>query len=108
MHWRRQARAEGRELAPVWDERRRANWRKRYALTRGASDAEAFDYRAVYERDGWVCGICTEPVDREASWPDPLSASLDHVMPVSRGGTHSPDNAQCAHLICNVRKGAAA
>lgn len=108
MHWRRAARADGREKAPLWDERRRAHWKKRYALTRGAPDATSFDYREVFERDGWVCGICTEPVDPEATWPDPLSASLDHVVPVSRGGVHVPENAQCAHLVCNVQKGARA
>lgn len=105
MHWRRWARASGREEAPVWDERRRANWKRRYALTRGAEAAESFDYFEIYERDGWVCGICEASVDRNVEWPDPLSVSLDHVVPVSLGGVHTRDNAQCAHLVCNLRKG---
>lgn len=105
MHWRRLARAEGREKADVWDERRRSNWKKRYALTRGAPEAESFDYRAIHERDDWVCGICGEAVDPELKWPDPMSASLDHIVPVSQGGVHSPANAQCSHLTCNVHKG---
>lgn len=92
----------------MWDDRRRANWRKRYALTRGAPEAEAFDYREVYERDGWTCGICAEPVDADLAWPDPMSVSLDHIVPVSAGGAHAPENAQCSHLVCNVQKGARA
>lgn len=104
MHWRRWARETGRERPPEWDERRRANWKKRYALSRGASRAERFEYSEIFERDGWVCGICGDPVDRRLEWPDPMSVSLDHVFPVSKGGEHSRENAQCAHLRCNVRK----
>lgn len=107
-HYRRWERENGKASPPKWDEKRRAAWKARYALTRGAADAESFDYREVYERDGWVCGICQKPVDSELRWPDPMSVSLDHVVPVSRGGRHSRDNAQCAHLCCNVSKGAAA
>jgi len=35
-----------------------------------------------------------------------LAASLDHRIPISRGGEHSRANAQTSHLGCNVRKGA--
>jgi 5-methylcytosine-specific restriction endonuclease McrA len=30
-----------------------------------------------------------------------MSASLDHIVPVSLGGAHVPGNVQLAHLICN-------
>ena len=106
MHWRRKARAEGRELSDPWSERRKANWKKRDAIKRGAASSEAFSYREIYERDEWTCGICAGPVDRSLEWPDPMSVSLDHVIPLSKGGAHAPANAQCAHLVCNVRKGA--
>lgn len=106
MHWRRAARAEGRELPDPWSERRKANWKRREAIKRGAASSEAFSYRDVYERDEWTCGICAGPVDRSLEWPEPKSVSLDHVIPLSKGGAHAPANAQCAHLVCNVRKGA--
>jgi hypothetical protein len=108
IQYNRESRADGRQAPPKWDDKARARWKARYALTRGAPDAESFDYREVYDRDGWVCGICSNPVDPEAKWPDPMSVSLDHIIPVSWGGRHSRDNAQCSHLRCNVRKGAAA
>ena len=69
------------------------------------ADAVAFNPVNIFERDGWVCGICREAVDAALEWPDPRSASLDHVVPLTKGGAHSPDNAQCAHLACNVSKG---
>ncbi|WP_239701690.1 HNH endonuclease [Yimella sp. NH-Cas1] len=71
-----------------------------------AATAERFDPREVYERDGWVCGLCGEAVDRSLRWPDLMSPSLDHVTPLIANGEHSRANTQLAHWICNVRKGA--
>ncbi len=45
-----------------------------------------------------VCGICGSEVVRE-------EASIDHIYPLSRGGSHTWDNIQLAHLSCNQRKG---
>lgn len=67
---------------------------------------ESFDRREIFERDGWICGLCSERVDPAVQHPDPASASLDHVIPIALGGEHSRGNAQLAHLSCNVRKGA--
>jgi 5-methylcytosine-specific restriction endonuclease McrA len=60
----------------------------------------------IYERDGWVCKLCQHPVDKGLSWPHTESASLDHVVPLSRGGDHVRANVQLAHLGCNIAKGA--
>jgi HNH endonuclease len=58
----------------------------------------------VFERDGWICGLCHEPVDREARWPAAESPSLDHIVPLALGGPHIYENVQCAHFGCNVIK----
>ena len=104
MHYKRWARSEGRLSAPNWDERRKANHQKRRAL-KLALPAEPIRAVDVYERDEWTCGLCSEPVDRLCAWPDPKSPSLDHVLPLSKGGHHVMENVQLAHLDCNVRKG---
>lgn len=88
-----------------WNEAAKARDHRRRALKAGAT-VEDFKHVEVFERDGWVCGICSEPVDRELKFPDPMSVSLDHVIPLANGGEHSRANTQCAHLSCNVRKGA--
>lgn len=106
MHYKRQARADGRIAPEPWNDRRRNSYHARRALKAGASAGEPFSNIDVFNRDGWVCGICSEPVSVEAVYPDPLSASLDHVVPLSLGGAHSLENVQLAHLSCNVRKGA--
>lgn len=106
MHYKRFMRANGAawESDSEWSDRRRSNYHKRRALKRKlpADDIRPLD---VFERDGWVCGICAAPVDRDLQWPDEMSASLDHVVPLSRGGHHVLSNVQLAHLGCNIRKG---
>jgi len=67
--------------------------------------AERFSPAEIYERDGWICGICDVEIDRELKYPDPMSVSLDHVTPLSLGGPHTRANTRPAHLECNVRRG---
>lgn len=52
-----------------------------------------------------VCGICGKPVDFSLKFPHPLSATVDHIIPVSKGG-HPTDinNLQLAHRCCNRAK----
>ena len=59
----------------------------------------------IYERDQWICQLCDEKVDKFLKWPDSLSPSLDHIIPLSKGGSHTMKNVQCAHLICNIKAG---
>jgi 5-methylcytosine-specific restriction endonuclease McrA len=65
---------------------------------------EEFSRSAVFERDQWRCGICGQKVDRLLKWPDPMSATLDHVVPISLGGEHSAANTRLAHARCNIRR----
>ena len=83
-------------------ERGRAGASKRRAL-KLAAFVEDVSHEAVFERDQWRCQLCGGETSGE--WPDPLSASLDHIMPLSKGGEHSYANTQCAHLRCNIQKG---
>jgi 5-methylcytosine-specific restriction endonuclease McrA len=60
---------------------------------------EKIDYRLVLELHGGICGICGTPVD-------PDCYHVDHVVALANGGTHTYDNVQPAHPLCNQRKGA--
>lgn len=53
-----------------------------------------------------VCGICGRPVDKTLKYPHPLSACIDHIIPIDQGG-HPSDmqNLQLAHWTCNRQKG---
>lgn len=69
-----------------------------------AATVEDFAPRQVYERDDWLCRLCRRPIDPAIAWPDPMSPSVDHRVPLAKGGEHSMANAQAAHLGCNSRK----
>ncbi|MGW7617417.1 HNH endonuclease [Streptomyces antimycoticus] len=103
-----------------YDKRRRAeqgHWRLRYPEAAALADArrrmlieravkgEPFAPKDVHERDQWTCGLCRRPVDPGLAWPHPMSASVDHILPLSQGGSHTLANVQCAHLSCNCSKG---
>lgn len=78
--------------------------RHRRARIAGAT-VEVFASQEIYERDKWRCGICGEWVNSQLVFPTPRSASLDHIIPITKGGGHSRANTQLAHLVCNMRKG---
>lgn len=60
--------------------------------------------KRVFERDGWLCQLCRRPLRRDVAVPHPLAPTLDHIIPLARGGEHSYRNVQAAHFICNSRK----
>jgi HNH endonuclease len=62
----------------------------------------------ILERDSWECqipGCQLGPIPLLAAWPDPLSPSVDHIMPLSLGGDDVQGNKRAAHLACNVQRG---
>ena len=62
---------------------------------------------AVIKRDGYICQICgkpTDPNDREWGTIGPMFPTVDHIIALANGGTHTWDNVQCAHAICNSYK----
>lgn len=65
---------------------------------------ESISRKRVFERDSWKCGICLCQIDKAAKYPDLKSASLDHIIPIAKGGSHTYDNVQAAHFICNSFK----
>lgn len=73
------------------------NVRRRRARLAGVL-SERIDTAVLRARSDGRCGICGElligPVE------------VDHVIPIAQGGTHTYDNVQLTHPICNRRKGA--
>lgn len=52
-----------------------------------------------------ICGICGKPVDKSLKSPHPLSATVDHIIPIAKGGHPSDiENLQLAHRNCNRQK----
>ncbi|MEE1617233.1 HNH endonuclease [Brachybacterium sp. J153] len=62
-----------------------------------------FSYRAVHERDHWTCAYCGRSVSKTPA-SEALLATVDHILPVSRGGPSSWLNLVSACKECNNRK----
>jgi len=77
--------------------------RKHRALKR-TLQVQTINEKIIYLRDGWICQICKKRVDKRFKYPNPMCASLDHIMPLSKGGTHIYANVQLAHFACNSGK----
>jgi 5-methylcytosine-specific restriction endonuclease McrA len=87
-------------------ERSRQKNRRRRAQVRGAG-TEPYTVGEIAARDKFRCGLCAGRVPMGKTWPHPQSPVIDHVVPLSRGGSDLRANVQLAHSICNARKGAA-
>jgi hypothetical protein len=70
----------------------------------GTKGTPVYIRRMVAERDNWVCQLCGLPVDASLRFPNRMSATVDHVVPLAKGGSKDIANLQCAHLGCNSRK----
>ena len=51
-----------------------------------------------------ICGICGQPIDKSLKYPHPMSPTVDHIIPCTRGGSDELDNLQLAHRKCNRLK----
>lgn len=70
-------------------------------------------HRLQYERNKKIifasqttCAICGKPVNFSLRYPNPMCATVDHIIPIAKGGHPSDlDNMQLAHFRCNLLKG---
>lgn len=67
----------------------------------------------LIKRDKSICYLCGKPVDLNdykivngRKKPLKMYPTIDHVIPLIKGGSHSWDNVKLAHLHCNASKGA--
>jgi len=58
--------------------------------------------RQVLERDGRTCWICD--AQTVSTMNHPRAASLDHVIPLARGGGNELDNLRIACRACNTER----
>jgi 5-methylcytosine-specific restriction endonuclease McrA len=76
---------------------------------------EFYREKDVIERYGKICHICNKDIDINAprsgktagklklNWENGLH--IDHVIPISKGGTDTLDNVRPSHAKCNLSKG---
>lgn len=100
----RKRRAAGLDKRP-WSETRIENRERRRARMKGAYVGPKAPRYKIADRDGWICRLCGEAIPRVVKHGHPLYLTIDHIIPLAKGGEHSPSNVQAAHAICNYSKG---
>ena len=97
-----------RESARERHKGRRDNHRHR-ARKYGSEYDPSVTLKKLIKRDGMRCAICGGMCDwGDRSWSKytgPLYPSIDHIIPMAKGGPHTWSNVQVAHIICNSEKG---
>lgn len=77
---------------------------RRRAKKKGC-EREKFSFISVCEEQDWKCSICGKPMNWTLTGNDPNAISLDHVIGLAQGGSHTRKNAAAAHRLCNSQKG---
>lgn len=81
----------------------RRNKRKRQDQM-GAAFVEDVELWDIYNRDEGICQICGLPVPDTNEPTNQWAATVDHILPLSKGGSHEKSNCQLAHRMCNSLK----
>lgn len=87
------------------------NAKRMYRSRRRALKSKAFVanvYRKkIFERDKYRCQLklpgC-QGIDKNKVVPHPKAPTEDHIIPLSKGGTHEPANVHTACFYCNAHK----
>lgn len=81
---------------------RKINARKNHAR-RGLGKLDISIYELA-DRDGERCNICRRKINLTLSGADPMGPTIDHLLPISMGGTNDPLNLALAHRKCNTSR----
>lgn len=70
----------------------------------------SFPRRMIFERDQHQCQLCGRKVLPKVTYRKsdgkihPRSPTIDHIVPMAKGGNHEPLNCQTACFVCNSLK----
>jgi len=83
--------------------RKKRQWQKAQAKRRKAGYLSVKIIQEVYEENikkygTLTCSLCLKAIEFGQD-------SIDHTIPLSKGGTHEKRNLSIAHIKCNQRKG---
>ena len=83
---------------------RRARDRIKGVRRRGYRSNYLVTHEEIAQRDNYTCQLCRKPVDMLLPRTSKFGATLDHKIPISKGGADTLENLQLAHWVCNNRK----
>jgi 5-methylcytosine-specific restriction endonuclease McrA len=83
------------------------HWDKRAAFYGVDLFDNSITLSRVIKKYNGICQICGKPVDLSAKEKGHIRRAyptVDHVVPISKGGGHTWENVQLAHMGCNAGK----
>lgn len=85
-------------------ENRRKETTRRSRIVKNGKVNWDISIERLIKRDGLKCYLCEEDVIIKVDSNHDYYPSIEHVVPVSKGGTHTWDNVRLAHRKCNYIK----
>lgn len=61
-------------------------------------------HRAIIRRGKPPCHLCGDAIDYQLPYLHPMEFTVDHVIPLARGGSDTLENKAPAHRSCNRAK----
>jgi 5-methylcytosine-specific restriction endonuclease McrA len=61
--------------------------------------AKQFIRKQLINKNGAICSLCGKLIETMKD------CTIDHIVPISKGGLTTIENCQLAHRSCNVKKG---
>lgn len=94
---------EARAKEAVFGSHNKSHYRR--AKLHGAPAEIGVTLPKLIKRKGLTCALCGLPCLHEGDPCADLYATIDHIIPISKGGGHTWNNVQVAHRVCNINKG---
>ena len=86
------------------EQNRRKEITRRHKLRENGKVDYSITLSKVIKKNKSVCAICGGIVNKKVHSNHDDYPSIDHIIPVTKGGTHTWDNVQLAHRRCNNLK----
>ena len=61
--------------------------------------SKQFIRKQLINKNGAICSLCDKPIETMKD------CTIDHIVPISKGGLTAIENCQLAHRSCNLSKG---
>lgn len=61
--------------------------------------SKQFIRKQLINKNGAICSLCDKPIETMKD------CTIDHIVPISKGGLTTIENCQLAHRDCNLNRG---